>query len=166
MAYHIAQKYPMRIGVVRIPLVEDMEENHRMIPEFWRSVLDSDLFSQVCSLSNQFPKGILGVSVYENPQNIFYYIAAATDEPVPSGMFAFEIPSATWAVFENKGYFQKHVQSVFRRFYTEWLPFSGYGYAGLPDVEVYPICQETPISGHSEVWIAIKRGKEDGRCII
>ena len=166
MSYHIAQKHLMRIVGVRIPLVEDMEENYRMIPKFWKSVLNSELFSEVCSLSNQSPKGILGISVYENPRNIFYYIAAATDKPVPSGMFEFEIPSATWAVFENKGYFKENVQSVFRRFYTEWLPFSGYEYAGRPDVEVYPICQETPVSGHSEVWIAIKRGKEDGTCII
>lgn len=166
MSYHIAQKPPMRMVGVRIPLVEDMEENFRMIPKFWKSVLNSGLFSEVCNLSNQSPKGILGISVYENPQNFFYYIAAATDKPVPSGMFEFQIPSATWAVFENKGYFKENVQSVFRRFYTEWLPFSGYEYAGLPDVEVYPICQETPVSGHSEVWIAIKRDKEDGTRII
>ena len=52
----------------------------------------------------------------------------------------------------------------FRRFYTEWLPFSGYEYAGLPDIEVYPVCEETPISGHSEVWIAISKEKENNSC--
>lgn len=164
MSYHITQKPSMRMVGVRIPLVEDAEENYRIIPEFWKSVLNSNLFSEICDLSNQFPEGILGVSVYESPQRIFYYIAVATNEPAPSGMFEFEIPSATWAVFENKGYFKENVQNIFRRFYTEWLPFSGYEYAGLPDVEVYPVCKETPVSGHSEVWIAIK--KEDGTCII
>ena len=103
MAYHITQKQSMRMVGVRIPLVEDMGENYRIIPEFWKSVLNSNLFSKVCSLSNQSPKGVLGVSVYENPQRIFYYIAVATNKPAPSGMFEFEIPSATWAVFENKG---------------------------------------------------------------
>ena len=34
---------------------------------------------------------------------------------------------------------------------------SGYAYAGLPDIEVYPISKETPSRGHSEVWIAIKK---------
>jgi len=72
-------------------------------------------------------------------------------------MFAFEIPAAVWAVFENKGDFKENVQDIFRRFYTEWLPFSGYAYAGLPDIEVYPITKETPLRGHSEVWIAIKK---------
>ncbi len=40
------------------------------------------------------------------------------------------------------------------------LPFSGYKYAELPDIEVYPICNGQPVHGHSEVWIAIK---EEGR---
>ena len=166
ITYHIMQKQSIRMVGVRIPLVEEMEENYKIIPKFWKSVLNSNLFSEVCNLSNQSPKGVLGVSVYENPQRIFYYIAVATNEPAPSGMFEFEIPSATWAVFENKGYFKENVQNIFRRFYTEWLPFSGYEYAGLPDVEVYPICKGTPVSGHSEVWISIKKDKEDGTCII
>lgn len=161
MAYHITEKSSMRMVGVRIPLSTDMEENQKNIPQFWQSVLSDNLFSEICSLSNQSPQGILGVSVYENPKSFFYYIAVATDVTVPDGMFAFEIPAATWAVFENNGYFKENVQSIFKRFYTEWLPFSGYEYAGLPDIEVYPICHETPIRGHSEVWIAIKKDKED-----
>ena len=103
----------------------------------------------------------MGVSVYESPKNFFYYIAAATDAPVPDGMSAFEIPAATWVIFENNGYFKDEVQSIFKRFYTEWLPFSGYEYAGLPDIEVYPVCWEIPVRGHSEVWIAVKKGREN-----
>lgn len=164
MPYHIAEKQSMRIVGVRIPLSTDMEENQKNIPPFWQSVLSSNLFSEICSLSNQSPQGILGVSVYENSKSFFYYIAVATDAPVPNGMFAFEIPAATWAVFENNGYFKENVQSVFRRFYTEWLPYSGYEYAGLPDIEVYPVCEETPVSGHSEVWIAIRKEKENNSC--
>lgn len=64
--------------------------------------MNSNLFSEVCNLSNQSPKGVLGVSVYENPQRIFYYIAVATNEPAPSGMFEFEIPSATWLFLKTK----------------------------------------------------------------
>jgi len=75
-------------------------------------------------------------------------------------MFEFEIPATTWVVFENDGCFKENVQSVFRRFYTEWLPFSGYEYAGFPDIEVYPVLEGKPLKGHSEVWIAIKKIKE------
>lgn len=99
----------MRMVGGRIPLSTDMEENYRIIPEFWKSVLSSNLFSEICVLSNQSPKGILGVSVYESPQRIFYYIAVATDAPVPPDMFEFEIPAATWVVFENNGFFKENV---------------------------------------------------------
>lgn len=166
MTYRITQKHSMRMVGVRIPLAKDMEENYRIIPEFWKSVLKNNLFSKICSLANQYPKGVSGVSVCENHRNIFYYIAVATNKPVPPDMFEFEIPAATWAVFENIGYFKENVQNIFKKFYTEWLPFSGYEYAGLPDIEVYPICKETPVSGHSEVWIAIKKDKEEEKCII
>ena len=64
-------------------------------------------------------------------------------------------------LFENDGCFKESVQNVFRHFYTEWLPFSGYEYAGLPDIEVYPVVEDGTIHGHSEVWIAIKKKKEN-----
>ena len=160
MVYHIEKKTPLRIVVVRTPLVEDMEENQRNIPGFWTDILNGEYFSEICSLSNQSPQGILGISIYEDPQQFFYYIAAATDRPVPPGMFEYNIPDSEWVVFENDGDLKDDVQSVFRRFYMEWLPFSGYEYAGLPDIEVYPIYKKVPQKGHSEVWLAIKKCEE------
>ncbi len=157
MTYHIAEKQPLRIVGIRILMVEDMEENLRLVPDFWKSVLQGNQFSEICKLSNQKPEGILGISVYESPTEIYYYIGVATDAPAPAGMYEYEIPGATWVIFENNGRFTEDVQSVFRRFYIEWLPFSGYQYAELPDIEIYPICDNQPIHGHSEVWIAVKK---------
>lgn len=166
MPYHIAEKQSMRIVGVRAPLVQDMGENQREIPRFWAAVAGDHRFCEICRLSNRKPRGILGVSVYVKPQEAFYYIAAATDKPAPQGMFECEIPKASWAVFENDGQFKENVQCIFRRFYTEWLPFSGYAHAGLPDIEVYTACPEAPTSGHSEVWIAIQKNREDKVCTI
>lgn len=70
-------------------------------------------------------------------------------------MYEYDIPAALWVVFENEGGYKEEVQRIFRHFYTEWLPFSGYQYAGLPDIEVYPMADTNPRHGHSEVWIAI-----------
>ena len=99
---------------------------------------------------------MLGVTVYNNPQDIYYYIGTASSMPVPQGMVEYMIPAATWVVFENDGIFKEDVQSIFRRFLTEFIPFSGYEYAELPDIELYPICKGKPTNGHSEVWIGIK----------
>ncbi len=159
MAYRIVKKLPLRIVGIRIPLTSDMEENLRIVPEFWKASLQGKQFLEICRLSNGEPRGILGISVYKNPKEIYYYIGVAANSPAPAGMYGFEIPAATWVIFDNNGRFKEDVQSVFKRFYMEWLPFSGYKYAELPDIEVYPICSGQPVHGHSEVWIAVS--KED-----
>lgn len=160
MSYHVERKESVRIVGIRTPLVEAVEENLQTVPTFWKQTIQEDCFSEICGLTNEKPNGILGVSVYNNPQDIYYYIAVASDKPVPAGMVEYVIPEATWVVFENDGMFREDVQSVFRRFLTEFLPFSGYEYAELPDVEVYPIIQGKPQTGRSEVWIAIKEKGE------
>lgn len=159
MAYRIAEKPPLRIVGNRIPLTSDMEDNLRIVPEFWKAALQGKQYLEICRLSNGEPGGILGISVCINPKEIYYYIGVATNSPAPAGMYECEIPVATWVIFENDGRFKEDVQSVFKRFYMEWLPFSGYKYAELPDIEVYPICSGQPVNGHSEVWIAVS--KED-----
>lgn len=161
MSYRITEKAAMRIVGIRIPLVADMEENQKVVPEFWKKTLENNYLPKIIELTNQEPGGILGVTVYENPQEIFYYIAASTTEAIPQNMFEYEIPASTWVIFENDGHFKEDVQNVFKRFYTEWLPFSGYEYAGLPDLEVYPVMPGKPLNGHSEVWIGIKKEKKE-----
>jgi len=161
MPYRIETKGAMRIVGIRMPLTEDMEENKKVVPDFWKETLSGNLFPEICKLSNSDPHGILGITAYSKPNEIYYYIAVATDKPVPTGMFEHEIPAATWVVFESSGHFKESIQTIFKRFLTEWLPFSGYEYAMLPDIEVYPISEQNIKGGHSEVWIAIKSEKEN-----
>lgn len=158
MAYLIEEKDAMRMVGIRIPLTEDMEHNQKIVPPFWKKVREGEDFHDLSFLSNQEPKGILGVTAYEGT-GIYYYIAAATDQPVPEGMFELQIPKATWAVFHCSGPYKESIQSIFKRFLMEWLPFSGYAYAELPDIEVYPL-EGIPGSGRTEVWIAVKKEKE------
>ena len=159
MTYHITERQSLHIVGIRISMVKEIEENLKIVPNFWKSVLQSDQFLKICRLSNQKPSKILGISVEKNPKEIDYYIGVATDISAPLGMYEYEIPAATWVVFENEGHLKEDVQRVFRQFSMEWLPFSGYQYAKLPDMEVYPIYNGYPIYGHSEVWIAISKGE-------
>ena len=106
----------------------------------------------------------LGVSVYRGQGDFYYYIAVSSDLPAPADMYAYTVPAAEWVVFENNGFFKEDVQRVFRRFLQEFLPFSGYEYAGLPDVEAYPALHKPSVQGYSQVWIAVKGGSKE--CII
>lgn len=157
MSYRIETKKAIRIVGVRTALQQDMEQNQKIVPVFWDKMLGSTLFSEICRLTNKDSSGILGVTAYTNPKNIYYYIAAPTDKPVPDGMVEFEIPAATWVIFECNGHFKESVQTIFKRFLTEWLPVSGYEYAELPDIEVYPVNAQGSKGGHVEVWIAVKK---------
>lgn len=162
MRYRIETKKPIRIVGTRVELEEEQEQNFQIVPEFWDKTLKSNLVSEISKLANQTPHGILGVTVYENPDEIYYYIASSTDKTVPENLVEYEIPAATWVIFECDGPFKDSIQTIFKRFLTEWLPFSGYEYAQLPDIEVYPVSGEKSKSGHSEVWIAVRREKNAG----
>ena len=73
MAYRIAKKPPLRIVGIRIPLTSDMEENIRIVPEFWKASLQGKQFLEICRLSNGEPRRILGISVSKNPKETYYY---------------------------------------------------------------------------------------------
>lgn len=99
MSYHIEKKGPLRIVGVRTPLVEDSETNMKNVPDFWLHTLTTTQFHQICNFRQNEPKGILGVTVYHNPDNIFYYIAASTDNPILKEMYEYEIPETIWINF-------------------------------------------------------------------
>ncbi len=157
MAYSIVKKPPLHIVGIRVPMTEDREKNLKLVPAFWKAAWQGNRLLYLCALSAQEPGQILGISVYKNPREIYYYIGIPADTPAPPGMYEYEIPASSWAVFENDGSFKETVQRTFRRFPTEWLPFSGYTHAGLPDVEVYPFADAKAVQGRSQVWIAIRK---------
>lgn len=154
MQYRIEEKPEIRIVGVRKKLETNMEKNFLTVPEFWKGTEQSGLLQKICEIADQLPKGILGVSSYESSTDYYYYIAVATDKPVPKGMLEYKIPAATWAIFECSGDFKENIQNLYRRFYTEWLPFSGYEYAETEDIEVYPMLDGK--SGKVEIWFAIR----------
>jgi AraC family transcriptional regulator len=159
MKYRIETKGPIRIVGTRAAIKETLEDNLRIVPPFWDRILKSNMYPEITKLANQEPHGILGVSVYHNPKDIYYYIAVSTDKAAPGNLVEYEIPAAAWVIFECEGCFPDSIQTTFKRFLTEWLPFSGYEYAQLPDIEVYPGGSEELKAGHSEVWIAVRKEK-------
>ena len=161
MRYRIEHKEAFRLAGVRTALKEDSEYNFHMVPKFWEKMLNSPAYQEICNLSDEGVSDIFGVSSYEDPQNIYYYIAARTDRKVPKGMAELEIPAATWVVFEGDDPYRDSVQSIFRRFLTEWLPFSNYEYAHLPDIEVFPMQSGNAMSGKAEVWVAVTKPDEE-----
>lgn len=160
LRYRIEEKKAMRLIGITTPLVEDMTLNQINVPHFWQTVIDSDAYDKIHNLSMGEPSGIIGCSVYQHHDDFYYAIAAASSQAVPEGMQEIIIPKATWVIFECCVPYKDSVQKIFQRFVSEWLPFSGYSYAMLPDLEIYPFYEDYEQSTVSEVWIAIEKERE------
>ncbi|MFP4698644.1 MAG: effector binding domain-containing protein [Eubacteriales bacterium] len=154
MEYRIVEKPEFRIIGFKKKLEFDIGKNFITVPLFWEDLKKKNLLPQLCELMNQTPSGVLGITFYQRSTELNYYVAVASDNPVPNGMVEYVIPQATYAVFKCTGEFPEAIRELYRRFYSEWLPFSGYEYAEMQDIEVYPLSEKS--ANTVEVWFAIK----------
>lgn len=155
MNYKIVTKEALRIVGVKEHMEMNVEECFAGVPLFWQKTIQSGIIPQILGLLNQEPLGLLGVSACMNSKDFDYYIAVATDKPVPENMVEYKIPAETWAVFECVGPMPGAIQELQKRIVTEWLPTSGYEYANAPDIEVYFEGDQQAADYRSEVWLPI-----------
>ncbi|WP_242870127.1 GyrI-like domain-containing protein [Tindallia californiensis] len=157
MNYKIEKKEAFRIVGVKKHFDCNIEENFSEIPQFWTEVIQNGMMMEIGKMSDQDPYGILGASAGMNGKDFDYYIAAATGSPTPQNMTEYEVPQATWAIFQCIGPMPKAIQELQKRIITEWLPTSGYEYADAPDIEVYPAGDVTAQDYQCEVWLPVKK---------
>lgn len=155
MNYRIEKKDAFRIVGVKEHMELNVEENFARIPQFWEETFQNGLFTEICQLSNQEPSGVLGVSTCMNGKDFDYYIACASDKPIPDNMDEYQVPLTNWAIFECKGPMPDAIQDLQKRIITEWLPTSGYEYADAPDIEVYPAGDIKSPDYKCQVWLPI-----------
>lgn len=146
---------------------EMTSENYQgmsQVPAFWQEITETEKITELMPLMNQAPFGLVGMSVYNidsaDPRKFDYYIGCATSKEVPATLASYQVPAATWAVFDCKN--NTEMNQILPRIVTEWQVTSDYqlvneGYetgnmsALLPDIELYP-----DQSGAVEIWIAVK----------
>ena len=157
MDYRIVEKEAFRAVGVRTQLGADIDENFKNITPFWEETITKGLTKEIAGLINSEPYGLLGVSVYnEADEEGYYYICAATDKPVPTGMYEVVVPKYTWAIFSGSGH-PSDIANLFKRIYSEWQPTSGYEWADMIEVEVY--LDDDPVDMKYEVWMPVKKSK-------
>lgn len=110
------------------------------IPALW-----DDFGRRMAEIPNPAPdRKCYGVCYYEPgdgpPNNEFFsYLAGfavTSDGQLPAGMERYDIPAASYAVFEHLGTLDT-LNQTYTHIYSEWLPQSGYVMAGNHDFEVY-----------------------------
>jgi len=150
LEYYITEKDSLDILGIGKKIELNMEKNFSEIPDFWNENIKNKNIEKLLKY-NEKDKNILGVSLYNNKE-VWYYIAVFNDREGEDGMERHKIPGGTWAVFRCSSPFLENSQKIYRRFYTEWLPYSGYTYAETADIEIYPDSNEKDM----EIWFSIK----------
>ena len=132
-----------------------------VIPQIWENAWKDGIMKRfIENFPDYRPAGFLGIAAggqWGDSEEMNYTIAVTSHVDVPEckhvlaldGMKEFSYPAATWAIFEANGELPSATQKVYKQFYTEWLPNSGYELAELPVIECY--MQEN----RQEVWIAV-----------
>ncbi len=156
MNYKIEKKDSIQIVGVKMQGAMSMEDSFEKVPKFWREVAAKGTVSKLCTLMDgNEPQGILGISTCDNGAFSGYYIAVASNKPVPEGMDSYTIPAGEWAIFECIGSMPDAIQKLQKRIISEWLPTSGYEYASAPDIEVYFDGDQSSPEYRSQVWLPI-----------
>ncbi|MFQ8705720.1 MAG: effector binding domain-containing protein [Thomasclavelia sp.] len=153
--YRIENKISFKILGISYPLSKDLLENFNNIPNIWNNALNNGTLMQLINLNNQFPQGLLGVSIHY--QNDWRYFIAVSSNSSNEQFEDYSINEATWAIFSGHGT-NKSLQELQRRVITEWLPTSGYKYANIPDIEVY--LKADPNDCIYEYWLPVIKNKE------
>lgn len=133
----------------------------QVIPKIWEKAWKGGIMQRfIENFPDYRPAGFLGITAggqWGDSEEMNYIIAVTSHVdvqeckhiPALEGMQEFPYPAATWAIFEANGELPDATQKVYKQFYTEWLPNSGYELADMPVIECY--MQEN----RQEVWIAV-----------
>lgn len=136
-------------------------EAFEIIPGLWEKAWKDGTVEKLTEKFPDYrPQGFLGIAgggKWGDSQEMNYIIGVTNYVDVPEcrhvpaeGEFQeISYPAATWAIFEADGELPDAVQKVYKQFYTEWLPNSGYELADLPVIECYKQ------KNGQEVWIGI-----------
>lgn len=161
MNYRIEHHNAFRIVGPRMscPWSPEKQEGFALVPKFWGEQYQKGTIPTLCGIMNGQPIGVLGVSVgnWQTAGSFDYFIAVASDRPIPEGMVEYEVPACAWAIFECKGPMPHSIQSMQQRIMTEWLPNSGYQYADAPDIEQYTEGDQSSEDYVCYIWLPVKK---------
>lgn len=162
MNYRMEEKEAFRIVGLqkRVPIV--FQGVNPEIAAMWQS-LNEPLITQLKSLSNVEPKGLLSASAnfsegrMEEKGELDHYIGVATTEECPAGLSQLEVAASAWAVFEAVGPFPQTLQEIWGRIYSEWFPSSHYEQAEGPEILWNESKDVTSPTFKSEIWIPVRK---------
>lgn len=160
MRYRVVQKEQFRIvgKKARVPLVH--EGPNTAIADFVRG-MDQETVRRIAALSDQEPKGIVGVSDDLDPSRaegteLDYYHGVVTSAAAPDDLDELVVPAGTWAVFDHSGPFPESLQYLWRDVFTQWFPSNPYRSRPGPEILSVSLTPDGS-EADAELWIPVER---------
>lgn len=124
--------------------------------------ISDDQWERIAALSDQEPAGTLSVhdaipSSREEGEELDYYVAAATTQPVPEDFDALEVAACTWLVLEAQGAFPTALQDLWPRAFREWFPANPYQSIPGPEMIVADFGDGDQPEGRYQLWMPVER---------
>lgn len=164
MKYRVEEKEKFRIiaKTQRFTKIADVQ-GRTDIPKFWT---ECHMDGTVAFLQENGKKdGVLGNNIVgmcmEDCTVVkdFPYAIGAEYQggDVPEGYSIYDIPAATWIMFETTGSMPEGIQKLWYQIFAEFFPTSDYKPAGNFDFEVYSHADMNSEDYHSEIWITVEK---------
>ncbi len=146
----------------KFPSLKSGNYNFKKIPQFWNEFMQSEEDEKLNNLGGGKPgpvTGAMGLGVI-TPVNMWEEIlyVIAIEKPThadPSGFEVYEVPAATWAIFESVGPMPGAIQNVTTKIFREWFPSTGYEHDDKPELEVYLPGDTNNPNYHCQVWMPV-----------
>ncbi|MGP3691639.1 AraC family transcriptional regulator [Streptomyces sp. IBSNAI002] len=166
MRYRIVEKESFRFAgrKARVPLVY---EGANTAASAHVASLDAQAIGRMKQLAEGEPDGVLSATVYltdsrEEGAEVDYWVGVTTGpETTAEELDCLEVPSGTWAVFDNRGPYPSALQELWRDVFTQWFPSNPYTPRPGPELlRTRPV--EIGAETDSQLWIPVERVSPGG----
>lgn len=163
MNYRIEKKEAFKImaKTQRFQKIEDVN-GRKDIPEFWeecRADGTVKFLEKAAKKDGVLGGNVVGLCMEDSTtfRDFPYSIGCEPGADTGEGYHIYDIPAATWVIFDITGAMPNAMQEVWHRIFTEFFPSSYYKPAGNFDLEVYSEGDMSDDGYHSEIWIAVEK---------
>lgn len=169
MNYRIETKESFEVfGMERVFRSDEGGDAPNTPAQFWQQCHADGEVERLAANAGDLPRFISqdsykvhGICSYKNTGNdTFPYMLYAfkSETSNADGYSTLTIPAQTWAIFPSEPIawdaFGGTIETLYRRFYTEWLPTSGYEHVDGMELEVYG---ERAGLHSVELWFAVRK---------
>lgn len=156
-SWRLESKNAMHLVGKSIRIFPEDSSPQNQITAFWSESQKNGVFAQLVSLDAGNPKGMFGCSGnYDiHSGEMDYSIMVLSDQKPPEGFDTFQLPEATWAIFDCIGQVPGSIQNGWKYLTEEWLLKYPFQHAECPELEWYSNGNTYSQDYLSQIWIPV-----------